>query len=137
RRQAGSRRGLGQEAGLDADGCRFVEDADLWVLSDADGPSELDDSPQILIEPADGVVLHRLLDRAKPSLGEAASLAALVLEAVADLHEAGCTTRGGLDTRSVRISPEGGVRLADGEPGSSPTQLDDDTRRADVRAAAG
>ncbi|HYT39205.1 MAG TPA: hypothetical protein VEN99_06835, partial [Acidimicrobiia bacterium] len=112
---------------MDADGCRFVEDADLWVLSDADDVSDA----------GDGVSLHRLLDRAKPSLGEAASLAALVLEAVADLHEAGCTTHGGLDTRSVRISPEGAVRLADGEPGSPPTQLDDDTRRADVRAAAG
>jgi hypothetical protein len=93
----------------------------LWLLSELD----------------DGVPLHRLLDRGKPSLLEAASLAALVLEAVASLHEAGCA-HGGLDSRSVRLGPAGEVRLAGWGPnalfGAAP---DDEARRADVRGAAG
>jgi hypothetical protein len=94
--------------------------SNLWLLSDVD----------------DGVSLHRLLDRAKPSLTEAASLAALVLDAVAALHEAGCT-HAGLDSRSVRIGPAGEVRLTGwGSNALFPAGLDEETRRADVRAAA-
>ena len=93
----------------------------LWMLSDVD----------------DGVSLLRLLDRAKPSVAEAATLAALVLEAVAALHAAG-HRHGALDSRSVRIGLDGDVRLAGWGPNALfPTGLDADLRRADVRAAAG
>ncbi|HEV7864048.1 MAG TPA: hypothetical protein VGR20_15155, partial [Acidimicrobiia bacterium] len=93
----------------------------IWMLSDVD----------------DGVPLHRLLDRAKPSLAEAASLAALVLEAVAAMHGAGYV-HGGLDSRSVRLGPGGGVRVAGWGPNALfPAELDGDGRRADLRATAG
>ena len=78
------------------------------------------------------VPLHRLLDRAKPSLAEAASLAATVLEAVADLHDSG-RTHGHLDSQSVRLSPDVGVRLAGPEGAAG---VDDGRRRADIAAAA-
>jgi hypothetical protein len=93
----------------------------VWMLSEMD----------------DGVPLLRLLDRAKPSLAEAAALAALVLEAVAAMHAAG-HRHGGLDGRSVRVGLDGTVRLAGWGPNALfPKGLDDDVRRADVRAAAG
>ena len=93
----------------------------VWMLSDVDG----------------GVSLLRLLDRAKPSLAEAAAMAGLVLEAVAAMHDAGHRHHG-LDSRSVRIGLDGTVRLAGWGPNALfPTGRDDDVRRADVRAAAG
>jgi len=98
------------------------EESGLWVLPDAD----------------DGVSLLRFLDRAKPSLAEAAALAALVLEAVAALHAAG-RPHGALDDRAVRVLLDGTVRTAGRRPvtgTAGPTGLGD-VRRADVRAAAG
>jgi hypothetical protein len=99
-----------------------VDDAGVHALAHADAD----------------VSLHRLLERAKPSLPEAASLAALVLQAVAALHEAGCA-HGSLDTRSVLIGRDGDVRLVgwgpDGLVGTA-TGAGGDLRRADIRAAA-
>lgn len=99
------------------------------------GPEVLpEDGPEVLQAP---LSLHHLLDRAKPSLAEAASLAALVLEALADMHDAGCT-HGRLDSRSVRLGPGGKVRVAGrrSSAGSKGT-IDQEERRADVQAAAG
>ncbi|HEV7686683.1 MAG TPA: hypothetical protein VGQ80_08940, partial [Acidimicrobiia bacterium] len=98
-------------------GCRFVEGPDLWVLDDDAGPEEAD----LLVIPDDAeadlrvvaddeVSLHRLIDRAKPSLAEATVLAALVLEAVADMHDAG-NVHGALDSTTARIDRQGNVRL--------------------------
>jgi hypothetical protein len=82
------------------------------------------------------LTLHRFLDRAKPSLGEATSLASLVLDAIGALHDAGCT-HGRLDSRTVRLTPEGEVHLAGLEPArSEPGDPDPQARKADVRAAA-
>ncbi|TMK37991.1 MAG: hypothetical protein E6G66_19105 [Actinobacteria bacterium] len=93
----------------------------LWMLSDVD----------------DGVSLLRLLDRAKPSLAEAAVLAALVLDAVAAMH-AGGHTHGELDSRAVRVGLDGAVRIAGWGPNALfPASPDDEVRRADIRAAAG
>ena len=93
----------------------------VWMLSDVDG----------------GVSLSRLLDRAKPSLAEAAALAALVLEALSAVHGGG-HAHGRLDSGAVRIGPDGTVRLAGWGPNALfPAGLDDHVRRADVRAAAG
>lgn len=87
-------------------------------------------------ESRNGVPLHRFLDRAKLSLGEAASLSSLFLEAVAAMHESGCG-HGALDSRSVRIVPDGTVRLAEWGPDTPfPVGLNDEVLRADVRAAA-
>jgi hypothetical protein len=82
----------------------------------------------------DGLSLHRLLDRAKPSLAEAAALSAVLLEALATMHDAGCT-HGDLDCRSIQIGPRGDVRL-DGRKPKSKARFDPEKRRADVRAAA-
>lgn len=85
----------------------------------------------------DGIPLHRFLDRVKLSLAEAASLSSLFLEAVAAMHESGCG-HGALDSRSVRIVPDGTVRLADWASDTEfPVGLTDEVRRADLRAAAG
>ena len=73
----------------------------------------------------DGLSLHRLLDRAKPSLAEAAALAAVLLEALATMHDAGCT-HGDLDCRSVQIGPRGDVRL-DGRKPKSQARFDPET----------
>ena len=73
------------------------------------GPEVLPEhAPEVLRVP---LSLHRLLDRAKPSMAEAASLAALVLAALADMHDAG-DTHGGLDSRSVRLTPDCRVHVA-------------------------
>lgn len=84
--------------------------------------------------------LHRLVDRAKPSLAEAASLAALVLEALAVMHESS-GAHGRLDSRSISLTPACTVRIA-GErisgrsgPGSR-KGTGRDLRRADIEAAA-
>jgi hypothetical protein len=83
------------------------------------------------------VPLHRLLDRAKPSLAEAAALAAVVLEALGTMHEAGCA-HGDLDSGSVQVGLGGDVRLAGGKPRRAGTaRFDAEQRRADIRAAAG
>jgi hypothetical protein len=93
---------------------------DVWILSDADG----------------GVPLVRLVDRAKPTLAEAAALAATVLEAVAGLH-AGGHAHGGLEGRAVRVGTDGSARLAGWAANALfPAGLHEDVRRADVRAAA-
>ena len=98
------------------------------------GPEVLD-RPEPEFVPAP-VPLERLLDRAKPSLAEAASLAALVLEAVADMHDGG-RTHGHLDSRAVRLAPDGVVRMAGlGGNGAGSSGSAGDRRRADVRAAA-
>lgn len=87
-------------------------------------------------EARDGIPLHRFLDRAKLSLAEAASLASLFLEAVAAMHESGCG-HGALDSRSVRVVPDGTVRLAEWGPDTPfPVGLNDEIRRADIAAAA-
>jgi len=96
------------------------EESGLWVLSDVD----------------DGVSLLRLLDRAKPSLAEAATLAALVLEALAAMHAAG-QTHGDLDIRVVRVALDGTVRIAGRRSEAPGSAGPHDARRADVRAAAG
>jgi hypothetical protein len=89
--------------------------------------------PEVLRAP---LPLHRLLDRAKPSLAEAASLAALVLEALADMHDAD-RCHGRLDSRSIRLTPEGTVRVAGRGPSTAETGgLDQDEQRADIQAAA-
>lgn len=140
---------------MDADA--DVRDYDDLVVID-EGPEILGDEPEIVVEdgpeildlttdtatlpvwrasrPRDGIPLHRFLDRAKLSLPEAASLASLFLEAVAAMHESGCG-HGALDSRSVRIVPDGTVRLAEWGPDTEfPVGLTDEVRRADVRAAA-
>ena len=129
---------------------------DLVVIDD--GPEILDaDEPEVIMEdgpeildltetaappawrasrPRDGIPLDRFLDRAKLSLAEAASLSSLFLEAVAAMHESGCG-HGALDSRSVRIVPDGTVRLAEwGADTEFPVGLNNELRRADMRAAA-
>src|SRR5438552_16899780 len=92
------------------------EESGLWVLSDVD----------------DGVSLLRLLDRAKPSLAEAAVLAALVLDAVAAMH-AGGHTHGELDRRAVRVGLDGAVRIAGWGPNALfPARPGAAVRRADL-----
>ena len=114
-------------------------EADIWALEEL---VVIDDEPEVLIEnepevvpEGDGIPLHRFLDRVKLSLAEAASLASLFLEAVAAMHESGCG-HGSLDSGSVRIVPDGTVRLADWGPDAPFVGLDDEVRRADIRAAA-
>jgi len=110
--------GAGAAAGVDP---IFDEESGLWVLSDAD----------------DGVTLAHFLDRAKPSLAEAATLASAVLEAVAGLH-AGGRAHGGLDGRAVRLTSDGSVRIVGAPAGAGmPDGPPADVRRSDVRAAAG
>jgi hypothetical protein len=111
----------------------------------ADLPPEVlpDPDPEVLYEPGPEVQpdrvpvpplsLQRVLDRAKPSLAEAASLCAIVLEAIADMHDAGCT-HGSLDSRSVRLTADCEVRLTD-RPHCA-DDADADERRADIRAVA-
>jgi hypothetical protein len=125
-------------------------DADVRAIEDL---AVVQDEPEVLPEvvsetttaprpwrvsqPRDGIPLRRFLDRAKLSLAEAASLASLVLEAVAAMHESGCG-HGELDSRSVRVIPDGTVRLAEWGPDAPfPVGLDDEVRRADLRSAAG
>jgi len=96
------------------------------------GPEVLPErGPEVLRAP---LSLHRLLDRAKPSLAEAASLAALVLEALADMHDTGAT-HGRLDARSIRLTPGCKVHVA-GRHNTAEARADGDERRADVRATA-
>ena len=64
--------------------------------------------PEVVRAPT---TLHRLLDRAKPSLAEAGSLAALVLEALAVMHD-NTGGHGSLDSQSIRLTPAGTVRIA-------------------------
>jgi len=97
----------------------FDEESGLWVLPDPD----------------DGIRLDHFLDRAKPSLAEAAALAALVLEAVAALH-AGGRAHGELTSRALRVCPDGSVRIV-GTGAGTPDGSTTEARRADVRAAAG
>ncbi len=97
------------------------------------GPEVLPEhAPEVLRVP---LSLHHLLDRAKPSMAEAASLAALVLAALADMHDAG-DTHGGLDSRSVRLTPDCRVHVAGRRRSPGKTAADRDERRADIRAAA-
>jgi hypothetical protein len=97
------------------------------------GPDVLPEGePEVLRAP---LSLHRLLDRAKPSLAEAASLAALVLDALADMHDAG-GTHGRLDSRSVRLTPACKVHVAGRRRTPTGADAGRDERRADVRAAA-
>ena len=85
----------------------------------------------------DGLSLHRLLDRAKPSLAEAAALAGLLLEALGTMHDAGYT-HGDLDSHSVQVGLRGDVRLAGGKPkAATRARFDPEQRRADIRAGAG
>jgi len=99
----------------------FDEESGLWVLPDPD----------------DGVVLAHFLDRAKPSLAEAASLAAVVLAAVGAMH-AGGRSHGDLDSRAVRVALDGSARIAGACVDlRGPDGPRADARRADVRAAAG
>lgn len=79
--------------------------------------------------------LHRLLDRAKPSLAEAGSLAALVLEALAVMHD-NTGGHGSLDSRSIRLTPAGTVRIAGRRSSDDAARTDRARRRADILAAA-
>jgi hypothetical protein len=88
--------------------------------------------PEVLRAP---LSLHRLLDRAKPSLAEAASLASLALGALADMHDAG-HTHGRLDSRSIRLSPGCTVHVAGRRRTAREAGPDRDEQRADIRAAA-
>jgi hypothetical protein len=97
------------------------------------GPEVLpEDEPAVDRAP---LSLQRLLDRAKPSLAEAVSLAALVLEALAVMHE-NSGAHGRLDSRSIRLTPACTVRIAgrSGREGRDGTSRD--LRRADIEAAA-
>jgi len=97
------------------------------------GPEVLPErEPEVLRAP---LSLHRLLDRAKPSMAEAASLAALVLEALAEMHDAG-HTHGRLDSRSIRLTPGCKVHVAGRRRTTTEAGVDRDEQRADVRAAA-
>ena len=97
------------------------------------GPEVLpEQEPEVLRAP---LPLHRLLDRAKPSLAEAASLAALVLEALAVMHD-NTGAHGRIDSRSIRLTPAGTVRIA-GRPGREDRDgTARDMRRADIEAVA-
>jgi hypothetical protein len=79
--------------------------------------------------------LYRLLDRAKPSLAEATSLAALVLEALAVMHD-NTGGHGRLDSRSIRLTPACTVRIAGRSGGEDRNGTARDVRRADIEAAA-
>lgn len=88
--------------------------------------------PEMLRAP---LSLERLLDRAKPSLAEAASLAALVLEALAVMHDTS-GAHGSLDSRSIGLTPACTVRISgrSGREGRDGTT--GDMRRTDIEAAA-
>ena len=91
----------------------------------------------IVSDDDDAVSLARLLDRAKPSLTEAAALAATVLEAVAGMHDAG-QAHGDLTAAAVRVGVDGSARLAGWAVNALlPAGLHEDVRKTDVRAAAG
>lgn len=124
-------------------------DGDVWTIEDLviieEGPEVL---PEVISEgqgpprawrvaqPRDGIPLHRFLDRAKLSLAEAASLASLFLEAVAAMHESGCG-HGAIDSQSVRVVPDGTIRLAEwGSDAPFPVGLTDDVKRSDIKASA-
>ncbi len=79
--------------------------------------------------------LHRFLDRAKPSLAEAASLAALVLEALAVRHD-NAGAHGRLDSRSIQLTGAGTVRIAGRRSPEDTDGTDRDKRRADIQVAA-
>lgn len=98
------------------------------------GPEVLPEyEPEVLRAP---LSLHRLLDRAKPSLAEAASLAALVLEALAVMHDT-VGAHGLLDSRSIQLTSAGTVRVPGRRLGRKDTDgADRDERRADIRAVA-
>ena len=97
------------------------------------GPEVLPEhEPEVLRAP---LSLHHLLDRAKPSMAEAASLAALVLAALADMHDAG-DTHGSLDSRAVRLTPDCRVHVAGRRRSEGKTGADPEGRRADISAAA-
>ena len=97
------------------------------------GPEVLpEDEPEVHRPP---LSLDRLLDRAKPSLTEAASLAALVLEALAVMHD-NTGTHGSLDSRSIRLTPACTVRIAERAAREDRTRTGRSTRRADIEAAA-
>ena len=114
-------------------GPELLEERDPEVLHEPDPEPEAEPAPSGAVGSAP-LPLHRLLDWAKPSLAEAASLTALVLEAIADMHDAECT-HGGLDSRSVRLTSACEVRLT-GQPQCSDDAVDPDERRADIRAVA-
>ena len=88
--------------------------------------------PEVVRAPT---TLHRLLDRAKPSLAEAGSLAALVLEALAVMHD-NTGPHGSLDSQSIRLTPAGTVRIAGRRNSDDAGGTDRDKRRADILAAA-
>lgn len=120
-----------------------LRDPEVLDLREPAAPSEPLGEPEVAELPeqpapertaVDGVSLHRMLDRAKPSLAEAAALAAVLLEALATMHDARCT-HGDLDCRSVQIGPRGDIRL-DGRKPKARARFDPDQRRADIRAAA-
>jgi hypothetical protein len=95
------------------------------------GPEVIEEEP--LRAP---LTLQRLLDRAKPSLAEAASLASLVLDALGIMHETG-GAHGRLDSRSIRLTSAGTVRIAGRRPASDDREhAVRDERRADITAAA-
>ncbi|HVW32064.1 MAG TPA: hypothetical protein VHL53_05960, partial [Acidimicrobiia bacterium] len=95
------------------------------------------DQVLLISDADDGTSLSRLLDRAKPSLPEAAALAAGLLETVAAMHAAGYS-HGRLQGDAVRVTPDGSLRLAGWAANALfPAGLHGDVRRADVRAAAG
>ncbi len=96
------------------------------------GPEVPEHEPETLRAP---LSLHRLLDRAKPSLAEATSLAALVLEALAVMHD-NTGAHGRLDSRSIRLTPACTVRIAGRPDRKDRNGTARDLRRADIEAAA-
>ena len=129
---------MGTEGGVDVQHIRETE-----ALGEDPFPELLPEvlpGPEVLPEREPEVIraplsLQRLLDRAKPSLAEAASLAALVLEALAEMHDAG-HTHGRLDSRSIRLTAGCKVHVAGRRRTTTEAGADRDEERADVRAAA-
>jgi hypothetical protein len=106
----------------------------------ADLTPEVLPGPEVLPEdgaevPRPPLSLHRLLDRAKPSLAEATSLAALVLEALAVMHDT-AGAHGRLDRRSIRLTPSCTVRIDGRRTPKAVGGAARADRRADIRAAA-
>src|SRR4051794_40711535 len=138
RRGPGASESQGMEGGLDV---QHISEAEApgedpfaeLMLEVLPGPEVLPErEPEVLRAP---LSLHRLLDRAKPSMAEAASLAAVVLQALAEMHDAG-HTHGRLDSRSIRLTPGCKVHVAGRRRTTTEAGPDRDEQRADVRAAA-
>lgn len=113
-------------------GPKMLPDHEPQVLPEQEPEMRPEQEPETLRAP---LSLQRLLDRAKPSLAEAASLAALVLEALAVMHD-NSGPHGRVDSRSIRLSPACTVRIAGRSGKQDRNRTPRDLRRADIEAAA-